>query len=70
MSLEKETKQALAKEQLGEWYKQQYIAENNAKIANKIDDEGMKNGAIALLKRCEAAIDFLNEEIASLEKDN
>jgi len=69
MTIEVNVKLVLAKQQLREWHHQQYVAENNVKIAKRIDDSGMKDGGIALLKRCEAAIDFLNEEITALEKE-
>jgi len=67
--LEAAQKIAITKMQLEDWYKQQYIQENNVKIANKIDDTAMKERAVEVLQRCEAAIDTLNDEIVQLEKE-
>ena len=38
MTIEVNDKLALAKQQLREWHHQQYVAENNVKIAKRIDD--------------------------------
>jgi len=45
------------------------LAEIDLKVADKANDENLKAKSMALMTRCEIAIDVLNKELTALEQE-
>lgn len=61
-----ETKRVLIERQLQTWRNTQYDAEVQVKVADAIDDSGMKETAVAQMQRAIRAIDVLEDLWAKL----
>lgn len=62
-------KLSVLKGNLSLWQKSYYNAKINVEVAEDIEDEAMKKGAVADMKRALVALDIIEAKTASIEKE-
>jgi hypothetical protein len=65
-NLSNEVQQAVIKRMVVEWQQMAYSAEVNVRIAERIQDDTMKQRSIEQMARAEKALDVLREELEKL----
>jgi hypothetical protein len=61
-----EEQQQIVEQMMGEWRRQSYAAEVNVRVARRLGDERMERQAVEQMKRAEAALAVLEEELTGL----
>ena len=64
--LSNEMQRAVVIRMMSEWQQMAYSAEVNVRVAERIDDDAMKQRAVEQMAKAEKALDVLREELKGL----